>query len=722
MHIHFLKRRLWLCAGLLLGIVAICISPEALAQNPAAQDPAGRFETSRSSKAGATKQKPAAADAAKTAAGRASKSLEITGNQHWVDTSIDLAAGDKVLVTATGTLQLTEATETNGPQGHSRGWRDLLRILPLADAGRGALLGRIGSDDAAQPFLVGERREMNTPQGGRLFVGLNIQANEEAEGKYSVKIQVLGRAAKPAGGGAAPAPGRAVTPDKIAGLSAAIFQKIPRRVADKDGDAGDMVNFLILGSEEKVRQTFEAAGWVTVDRTNRDAVLHGILASISKQAYVQLPMSELYVFDRPQDFGYAHAEPIQVVASRHHLRLWKAPFSVGGQTLWVGAGTHDIGFDRDRRSNGITHKIDPDVDLEREYIRESLRETGTVDVLTYMTPPNPVREAKTATGASFHSDGQVLVLAMAGSSMDRSAAFAEMFCAVLQQEHPDAGAWGNCAQYLAGAAPQQKITLAAIPNTYRLLVVPGVLSSCASATPAYQEGRAYLRDKFGLSAELLPVPNESSEANAQRIAQYLKEQIRSDPRKFILLGYSKGAPDIQVALASDPDAAAAVAAFITVAGAVGGTPIADELPMAADRWIQAFHFGECEGDLSAAFHSLRRDERRAFLADHPNPVVPTYSLVAVADKGTTSKMLLENWQLLNVYDPQHDSQVIKDDAIVPGARYLGAALADHFAVALPFEFLKDANVQKLVDKNHYPRTALLEALLRFVIQDLPGSK
>ena len=708
-----MKWKAFLGAGLLLGFAVPCIS-----QDAPAQDPAGRFETSRSTKAGTTTQKPGAS---KAAAPVASAVLEVLGKQHWVDTGIDLSAGDKVQVTASGTLQLTEAKETNGPEGHSRGWKDLLRQLPLNDAGRGALIGRIGSDSAAQPLLLGARRELTAPESGRFFVGLNIQENEEADGKYSVKIQVLARAAKSSTGAVPAQPGRAVTPDQIPGLSGAIFEKIPRRVADKQGDAGDMINFLILGSEDRVRQTFEAAGWVTVDRTKKDAVLHGILATISKQAYVQLPMSELYLFDRPQDFGYAHAEPLRVVASRHHLRLWKAPVAVGNQTVWVGAGTHDIGFDRDRRNNGITHKIDPDVDLEREYIRQSLRETGVVEEFTYLTPPNAVKDAKTATGGSFHSDGQVLVLALSGSSTDRSAAFADLFCSVLGQEHPDAGYWGDCSQYLAAAAPRS-VALAAIPNTYRLLVVPGVLSTCASATPAFQEGRAYLHDKFGLSAELLPMPNESSEANGALIVQYLKEQSKKDSRKFILLGYSKGAPDIQVALASDPDAAATVAGFITVAGAVGGSPIADSLPGQADRWIQMFHFGKCEGDLSAAFRSLRHDVRHAFLSDNPTPLVPTYSFAAVTDKTTTSKMLLENLQLLSVYDPQNDSTVIKDDAIVPGSRYLGAARADHFAVALPFEDLKDAEVQKLVDKNHYPRTALLEALLRFVIQDLQSSK
>jgi hypothetical protein len=98
------------------------------------------------------------------------------------------------------------------------------------------------------------------------------------------------------------------------------------------------------------------------------------------------------------------------VAQRHHLRLWKAPFQVDGQDLWVGAATHDIGFDRDARNNGFTHKIDPNVDDEREFVGRSLEETGRVAKLSYITPSQPSKEAKTATGASFHSDGRVLVI------------------------------------------------------------------------------------------------------------------------------------------------------------------------------------------------------------------------------------------------------------------------------------------------------------------------
>jgi hypothetical protein len=134
-----------------------------------------------------------------------------------------------------------------------------------------------------------------------------------------------------------------------------------------------------------------------------------------------MPMSPLYLFGRPQDYGWAHAEPIAVVASRNHLRIWKAPFAIQGETVWVGAATHDIGFERDQRNNGITHKIDPDIDLERNYVEKTLSATGLVSEVMHFLPSNPMQEAKTATGGSFHSNGQVLILKLSAGERDLSA-------------------------------------------------------------------------------------------------------------------------------------------------------------------------------------------------------------------------------------------------------------------------------------------------------------
>ncbi len=648
----------------------------------------------------------------------AKKDVEVPATREWTDTGVDLAPRDKLLITATGTLKFPTTVNPAGPDGLPRGWKDLLRNLPVNEAGRGALIGRIGDTDTSLPFLVGARRELLAPRSGRLFLGINQVEMERGEGSFHARIEFEQQNSKDSGSGTG---GKTAVGTEVPGVNKALLEKIPRRVAASDGHPGDMVNFMIVGSEDKVRQALQTAGWVVVDRSNKEAVLHGILASLSKQAYVQLPMSELFLFGRAQDFGFAHAEPFAVVAQRHHFRLWKAPMEINGQTLWVGAGTHDTGIEKDKRNGKLTHKIDPAIDGERDYIGRSLTDTGMVTAISYVQPSNPVTETKTATGDSFHSDGRVMAIGLAASGNDRSKAFAEIFCAVLQQEHPDAGNWGACSEYL-DTPSDSRAALGPLAAKYRLLIVPGVLSSCASSAPAYKEGQAYLFDKFKIPAALVPAPNQSSETNGKSIAQYLRDHWNEDDRKYILLGYSKGAPDVQVAMAQDPEISSMVAAFITVAGAVGGSPIADVMPAQAERWTQMLNLGECQGEIGAAFKSLGRTERQAFLASHPDPPVPTYSLVAISDKSNTSKALLESWQLMSVYDSRQDSQLTKSDAVVPGAMYLGAARGDHFAVALPFESMQDASVTKLVDKNHYPRTALLEALVRFVVRDLESAK
>jgi len=205
-----------------------------------------------------------------------------------------------------------------------------------------------------------------------------------------------------------------------AGLSAASKEKLslkkfteelPTRVTDKDGTAGDMVNFVLVGSRETVEQALQAGGWKAVDRTPEEAAVRIFESILNKRVYIALPMSELFLFGRAQDFGFARADPVAVIAERHHFRLWKSPWkTTDGDTIWLGAGTHDIGFEEDQRTGDITHKIDPDVDKEREFIGATLREAGRVAGFGYLRLPAPVREATTAHGGPYRSDGRVLVL------------------------------------------------------------------------------------------------------------------------------------------------------------------------------------------------------------------------------------------------------------------------------------------------------------------------
>jgi hypothetical protein len=342
----------------------------------------------------------AAADASKATQ---TKSFTLEGATIWVETGISLEPGQRFAVTSEGSLRYTDAKADNGPDGLTRGFKDLIRILPYNGAGRGAVIGRIGEADIAQPFVIGAKKEIVAPVSGKLALGINQSEVDTGTGSYTVNVEVYAVDAS--------AP-REVAKEvsSIPGVDNRLFEKIPRRIGDKDGNAGDMVNFLLLGDEDQMKKVFTTAGWVKVDAGVQETVLAGFIASMSKESYLTMPMSPLYLFGRPQDYGWAHAEPIMVVASRNHLRVWKAPFTVNGQMLWVGAATHDIGFEKDQRNNGLTHKIDPDIDLEKDYVQKTLSSTGLVAEVIHFLPKQPMMEARTATGGSFHSNGQVLVM------------------------------------------------------------------------------------------------------------------------------------------------------------------------------------------------------------------------------------------------------------------------------------------------------------------------
>jgi hypothetical protein len=140
--------------------------------------------------------------------------------------------------------------------------------------------------------------------------------------------------------------------------------------------------------------------------------------------------------------------------------------------------------------------------------------------------------------------------------------------------------------------------------------------------------------------------------------------------------------------------------------------------MQADRYLAHAKKGNCQGDMSKGFKSLQRAARQRFLNTYPHPFVPTYSLPALSDESNTSKGMVQTWKLLKSFERQQDGQLLRSDAIIPESFYLGAAKADHLAAALDFSKSQDSTMKGMMDKTRYPRGALYEALVRFVIDDL----
>jgi len=349
----------------------------------------------------------------------ATKSIEIDlpGTKEWVDTNLDVRGGAKLRFTATGQITYpsdnsysgkSRTSGTFGPDGLPRGFADLIHQYAVNSAGHGALIGRVGSDAYVQAFLVGASKEYDVPVAGRLQLGINQSASEAATatGSFHVKIEVLEEGSADAANPAGPVESR------VPGITADLLSMVPRRVSDPSGKPGDMVNVLIVGTQEQMLQVFTTAGWVQVDRSVGNTALNAVLDSLEKKDYLTMPMSSLFLFNRPQDYGFAHGEAVKVAMSRNHLRVWKSPYEIAGRPLWCVAATHDIGFERDQRNNGVTHKIDPSIDGEREYVNGTLSGTGLVTQRDHVTPADPLTTAKTATGGEFHSDGRILVLVL----------------------------------------------------------------------------------------------------------------------------------------------------------------------------------------------------------------------------------------------------------------------------------------------------------------------
>jgi hypothetical protein len=333
------------------------------------------------------------------------KDVAVSGDDKWVDTGMDVLTGDKLHITATGTVNFTDKPNV-GPQGAARDWKDTLRAFSVPSAPRGALVGQVGNDRAATPFLVGADGTIVVPFTGRLYLGVNQDPMGKPTGSFTAHIQRTPATATAANS----------TSYNFKPLFATLDAKLPYRVTDQPsgGNEGDLVNFVLVGSDKQVTNAFRAAGWLLPDKTNQDAVVSAVLATLQKQAYVAVPMSTLFLFGRGQDYGYARAEAIKVIGQRDHFRVWQTPFKgPNGETLWAGAGTHDVGIEKDqRKENAVTHKIDPEIDGERDFISATLQQAGMVASTSYMDRPKQIKDTKTATGGEIKTDGRTLVIVL----------------------------------------------------------------------------------------------------------------------------------------------------------------------------------------------------------------------------------------------------------------------------------------------------------------------
>jgi hypothetical protein len=185
----------------------------------------------------------------------------------------------------------------------------------------------------------------------------------------------------------------------------AMLNFMPPRVFDGRGREGDMVNLVFVAPENELQAAFEHAGWTSVDMTKHLIAWHLLCHGTH---YARLPMAHFFLFGRSQDFSFSLPDPLFILSRRHHIRIWKTDYSVDNTPVWIAAATHDVSIAMHKLR--VTHRIDPQVDAERDFVGDNLSGTRLVTGTEYMPSQQPVFEATTTGGQPYYSDSRILLV------------------------------------------------------------------------------------------------------------------------------------------------------------------------------------------------------------------------------------------------------------------------------------------------------------------------
>ena len=165
------------------------------------------------------------------------------------------------------------------------------------------------------------------------------------------------------------------------------------------GVLGDPINLAVDGTEADIHAAMLRAGWTRADELTIRSSWRIVVSSVLRRPYPEAPVSSLFLFGQRQAFAYQQ-EVDGNPSQRHHVRFWPVPdgwkLPGGFEVQWLAAATYDRAVGISLFTLQVTHRVDADIDIERDYV---------IDTVRYAVPDASLRVIKDYSSAFTTRNG-----------------------------------------------------------------------------------------------------------------------------------------------------------------------------------------------------------------------------------------------------------------------------------------------------------------------------
>jgi LssY C-terminus len=179
------------------------------------------------------------------------------------------------------------------------------------------------------------------------------------------------------------------------------------------GVLGDPINLALDGTEADIHAAMSRAGWTRAEELTIRSSWRIVVSSVLRRPYPQAPVSSLFLFGQRQAFAYQQ-EVDGNPSQRHHVRFWRVPdgwkLPGGFQVQWLAAATYDKAVGISLFTLQVTHRVDADIDIERDYVIDTVRYVVPEASLRVIRDYSSALTTRNGGGDFVRTDGSLPIL------------------------------------------------------------------------------------------------------------------------------------------------------------------------------------------------------------------------------------------------------------------------------------------------------------------------